>query len=124
MAAFRLRELLEYIVVGATETYFKLCQETARIEWTALARFFAQGRVLGVATELDLPAVAAAVADDDKDRVSYWSDRGELAAVPDEVARDWFESDVEVWAVTVAPYVLVQRVKPKTANDRATTDQN
>lgn len=121
MAAFARLRLIEYIVVRPTETYFKLCQETAKIDWVDLARFFAQGRVLCVASGLDLPAVATAMADDDADRVSQWSDRGELAAVPDEVARAWFEDRVEVWAVTVAPYVLVQRITPSPTDDAATT---
>ena len=104
-----------------TETYFKLCQETATIKWAELARFFAQGRVLRVAPGLDLPGVAAAMAEDDTDAVSKWSDRGELAAVPDEVARAWFEIDAEVWAVAVAPYVLVQVVTQDSRRERPTT---
>ncbi len=97
-------------VVRPSEHYFKLSQETARISWSELARFFAQGRVLGVAQGLDLPAVAAAIAEDDAAKVRAWKDAGQLKPVPDEQARDWFAQDVDVWAVTIAPYVLVQPV--------------
>lgn len=97
-------------VVRPSEHYFKLSRETARIGWNELARFFAQGRVLGVAPGIDLPGVAAALADDDAAKVRAWKDAGELKPVPDDQAREWFEQDVEVWAVTVAPYVLVQAI--------------
>ena len=95
-----------------TDTYFKLCQETARIQWHDLARFFAQGRVLQVTQGIDLPKVAAAMADDDADQVLYWRDRGDLGVVPDQIAARWFEDSAEVWAVTVAPFVLVQQIAP------------
>jgi len=97
-------------VVDPSDTYFKLCQETARIGWSELARFFAQGRVLQVAQGLDLPKVAAAIADDDADQVRAWTESKELGAVPDQTAASWFEDKRDVWAVTVAPYVLVQPI--------------
>ena len=90
------------------ETYFKLAQETAQIRWAELARFFAQGRVLRVADGLDLTVVAAAMADDDAAQVRIWKRANELAPVADDTARRWFEQDRSVWAVTVAPFVLVQ----------------
>lgn len=96
------------------DTYFKLTQETARIGWGELARFFAQGRVLRVADGLDLPGVAAAMADDDAAQVKVWQAAGELAPLPDDVAAAWFEEDRTVWAVTVAPYVLVQAEREAT----------
>lgn len=90
------------------ETYFKLSGETARIRWADLTRFFAQGRVMRVADGLDLPAVAAAMADDDTAQVKAWKNAGELSALDDATAATWFDADIDVWAVTVAPFVLVQ----------------
>ncbi len=90
------------------DTYFKLCQETGQIAWSDLTRFFAQGAVLRVTDGLDLPGVAAAIADDDTSKVSSWKNDGHLGPVSDDQARRWFETDAQVWAVTVPPFILVQ----------------
>ena len=89
-------------------TFTRLARETARIDFHELARFFAQGRVYAVRQGLDLPAVAAAFADDQAAAVRAWLDGGDVAPVDDATARRWFESRTAVWAVTVAPFVLVQ----------------
>ena len=84
--------------------------QTARIRWTELQRFFAQGRVLNVAEGTDLVAVAAALANDDTAQVKIWQHEGVVSPVSDAQASKWFDQDDEVWAVTVAPFVLVQAV--------------
>ena len=38
-----------------------------------------------------------------------WIDSGEVAAVNDEQALIWYESNTELWAVVAAPWVLVQQ---------------
>ncbi|MEM6638278.1 MAG: DUF2288 domain-containing protein [Pseudomonadota bacterium] len=90
------------------DTYFKLIEETASIRWADLARFFAQGRVLRVADGLNLPRVGAALAADDTAQVKTWQAAGELGPVSDKDAARWFAEDKSVWAVTIAPFVLVQ----------------
>jgi len=88
----------------------KLVYETAKIEWRALQRFYAQGKVMQVASELDLVKVATAFSEDDIKQVDTWTKAGQVQAVEDTQALDWFESDALVWAVTVAPFVLVQSI--------------
>lgn len=88
----------------------KLVTETAKIEWTALERFYAQGRVLHVIDDADLVEIAAAFAEDDAEKVKLWQDTKKFARVSDEQAIEWIEQDALVWAVTVAPFVLVQSV--------------
>ena len=90
----------------------KLNQETARIAWSELQRFFARGRTVSVAGDLDLLDVAAAFAEDRADLLRQWRDDGRVDSVSDDQARDWLAADRQVWTVVVAPWVLVQPVRP------------
>ena len=87
----------------------KINSETAKIPWRELQRFFAQGKVMLVATNLDLVDVAFAVQQDDVEQVKAWTETKSLGPVSDDQARDWFEEDVSLWAVVVKPWVLVQK---------------
>lgn len=89
----------------------KLLAETAKIEWKALERFYAQGRVLQVSDEADLVEIAVAFAEDNAERVKVLQEQEKFAAVSDSQAIEWYEQDSLVWAVTIAPFVLVQSVK-------------
>ena len=82
--------------------------ETATIPWRELQRFFAAGRAIGVAPELDLVKVGVELSRDNADQFRTWMDEGKVAAVCDEQAQAWFEADAEVWALVIKPYVLVQ----------------
>ncbi len=86
----------------------KLNLETAQIEWKALERDFAAGRVISVHQSLDLVDVAKAFAEDDSKAVKTWMDCNQVHAVTDEQAIAWHETDADVWAVVVRPWVLVQ----------------
>ena len=90
-----------------------LAHETAKIEWKELQRFYAQGKVYHVADELDLVQVATAFTNDDVQNVSAWASSQQVLAVSDGQAIEWFETDALVWAVTVAPFVLVQAIIEK-----------
>ena len=92
----------------SSELMLKLNRETSRILWTELQRFYAQGAVL-VAPELDLIATAAAVANDDAAAVSTWMKDNLLQKATEELAMTWLAENCEVWAVVVAPWVLVQQ---------------
>ena len=83
-------------------------QETAKIHWHDLQRFFASGKTLHVHQGLDLIDAAVAMHQDDKSKVEHWMSNGMLDSVSDEEARTWFEQDMLVWAVVIAPWVLVQ----------------
>ncbi len=89
---------------------YDLNGQTAKIPWQELQRFFAQGRVWQVAEGADLVAVASAMADDDSAQVKIWQHEGVLGPVSDTQASEWISLDSQVWAVTVAPFVLVQTV--------------
>lgn len=88
--------------------YAKLLGETARIHWEELQPFFARGALLWVAAELDLVAVAEAMASNDTGRVRAWLEGGEVAKVGEAKAADLMERKPELWAVVVSPWVLFQ----------------
>lgn len=88
--------------------YAKLNGETARIPWKELLRYFASGLVIDVNEDLDLVEVATRVANDDTATVSQWMSENRVGKLDDKQAQAWLESDVQVWAVVVRPWILVQ----------------
>lgn len=86
----------------------KLNQETAKIAWSEVQRFFASGAALQVAPELDLIEVGYQMSEDNADKIRQWMASGKLGKVSDEQAAAWLESDERVWAVVVSPWLLVQ----------------
>ncbi|WP_152221369.1 DUF2288 domain-containing protein [Pseudomonas sp. SCB32] len=92
----------------ASTLYAKLLGETAKISWQELAPFFARGNLLKVEGSADLVEVAVGVAEDDKAKVAAWLASGELSKVDEIQAEDFLARDPELWAVVIAPWVLVQ----------------
>jgi hypothetical protein len=88
----------------------RLNTETARITWPELERHFARGVLLTVSPELDLVEAGAHMIHDDKHIINTWLDSGALGKTSVDDARRWSESEPEseLWAVVVAPWVLVQ----------------
>ena len=86
----------------------ELHAETARVQWQELEVHFARGVVIHVASELDLVKVAVDIANDDKPAVERWIAAGQVEHLDTETAKDWSERDPELWAVVVAPWVVVQ----------------
>lgn len=90
----------------------KLNQETARAAWKELQPFFARGQTVAVAGDLDLIDVAVAFAEDRAEQIQRWRGEARVGAVSDAQAGQWFEADQDLWTVVVAPWVLVQPVRP------------
>jgi hypothetical protein len=86
----------------------RINQETARLPWRELQRFFAQGRVIAVDRTLDLVELAFQCSRDEAQAIAADLEQGRLAPVSDAQARAWLEADADVWAVVVKPWVLVQ----------------
>ncbi len=82
--------------------------ETARIHWHELERFFAAGKLVYVAPEVDLVEAAARMAQDDVAWFAPLKESGQVGFVRDEQARNWQAVDQALWAVVVRPWVLVQ----------------
>lgn len=96
------------MTVQPSPLYMNLLGETARISWEELQPFFARGALLWVAAELDLVAVAEALAQDDRVCVANWLEDELLVAVSTPLAEDLLQRDPELWAVVVAPWVVIQ----------------
>lgn len=86
----------------------KLHGETARINWQDLQRFFAQGAVLHVSSNLDLIEIAVLFAEDNAEQLEPLLESLEIRQPSNDQARNWYANNVELWSVVVAPYVLVQ----------------
>jgi len=89
----------------------KVNQETSKIAWKDLQRFFAAGMALTVAEDLDLIEVAFQVSEDNAAQIRQWMAAGKFGKVSDEQAGVWFERDALLWAVVISPWVLVQPVR-------------
>mgnify|MGYP001163538780 FL=1 len=86
----------------------KLNLETSRIHWHELQTYYARGQVVRVAPELDLLNVAAQLAADNKAQFEHWMSGGQVGEVAPDLARAWYDRNAELWAVVIAPWVLVQ----------------
>ncbi len=86
----------------------KLNLETSRIHWHELQTYYARGQVVRVAPELDLLNVAAQLAADNKAQFEDWMSGGQVGEVAPDLARAWYDRNAELWAVVIAPWVLVQ----------------
>ncbi|MCK5360719.1 MAG: DUF2288 domain-containing protein [Gammaproteobacteria bacterium] len=95
----------------------RLNTETAHISWTELERHFARGDLMTVSSSIDLVLVGAHMIHDDKTVINAWLETGELRKTTDDDARGWSEGEPVLWAVVVAPWVLVQErgLQPKKA---------
>jgi hypothetical protein len=90
----------------------KLNQETAKMPWKELQRYFAAGMVIAVSHELDLVDVAVHVANDDKEAVARWMSENRIVKVSDAQALSWWDADIMLWTVVIKPWILVQPPKP------------
>jgi len=93
---------------GKKYTRQELHLETARINWQELETHFARGVVIRVDSDLDLVEVATYFANDDKPAVETWINQGKVAHLGMRDAKDWGGRSPELWAVVVAPWVVVQ----------------
>jgi len=89
----------------------KLNQDTAKIRWSSLAEHQAQEAVVEVDASLDLILVGCEFVRDSRDQVADWLREGLISKVSDDKAKVWLQDDREMWAVVVAPWVLVQMLK-------------
>ncbi|MFI8479596.1 DUF2288 domain-containing protein [Pseudomonas sp. NPDC078700] len=91
--------------------YAKLLGQTAAISWQELQPYFAKGALLWVESDQDLIEAAQAVVENDTAKVSGWLSAGHLTKMTDVQAESLLSRDPELWAVVVAPWVLVQERK-------------
>lgn len=92
------------------ETIENLHQQTAKIEWKELQRFFAQGVLLKVKEQQDLIRVAGLFVEDNKQAVNKLLEAKQVVRCSDDDARKWQKINQLLWTVVAAPWVLVQEV--------------
>jgi hypothetical protein len=86
----------------------RIHSETAKIAWTELQRFFAQGYAIYVAPHQNLVDVAWEISTDQKTQLERWMADGSVGQVSDEQALEWLQGNALMWCVVVRPWVLVQ----------------
>ncbi len=86
----------------------RITLETARINWHDLQLFYARGQVIHVQAHLDLVEVAQRFTENDTESCQRWLLQNAIGRVSDYTAQRWHESRRELWAVVIAPWVLVQ----------------
>lgn len=97
----------------------KLNRETSKISWEELQRHYASGAVVAVEQSLDLIEVACEFSRDNKEAVEQWLAAGLVYKPDDQRSLDWLEQQASLWAVVVAPWVLVQEpASAKTLNKK------
>ena len=83
--------------------------QTARIRWHDLQTWYAGGRVISVAKNMDLVEVAVQLGLDNTALFERWISEGSVGPVDDERALEWYGVNLELWAVVAPPWVLVQQ---------------
>ena len=96
----------------------KLHEQTALIAWKELQRFFAQGVVMWVDEDCDLVEIGTFIVDDQAKKIEALMASTKLAAVSNVQAKNWFERDVSLWSLVVAPFVLVQERPQENAQQK------
>lgn len=86
----------------------KLNLETARIAWHELQPHFARGAAVYVAPDLDLVNIAHLMAEDNSSAIALLMREGKLGLVSEAQAQQFWQDNPLMWAVVVAPWVLVQ----------------
>ncbi|WP_373740761.1 DUF2288 domain-containing protein [Neisseria sp.] len=86
----------------------KLNTETARISWRELQPHFARGAAVYVAPDLDLIDTARRMAADDTAYLAPLMEQGRFGVVSEAQAQAFFDAGQTMWALVVAPWVLVQ----------------
>ncbi|MCS4533078.1 DUF2288 domain-containing protein [Neisseria montereyensis] len=86
----------------------KLNLETARISWQELQPHFARGAAVYVDAGLDLIATAHLMSEDNAVELKTLMDAGKFGLVSEDQARRFLADNQEMWAVVVAPWVLIQ----------------
>ena len=80
------------------------------VSLSEMLRFFAQGLTVFISPELDLITVADAFAKDQQAQVEQWMRQQQVHLVSDQQAQQWINNDMQVWAVVVKPWILVQTI--------------
>ncbi|WLD57939.1 DUF2288 domain-containing protein [Salinispirillum sp. LH 10-3-1] len=82
--------------------------ETAQINWLELQPYFARGQVIVVHRDLDLIVVGRELIRDNTAQFQRWTEAEQVAGVSNVQAQSWYDQKKDLWALVIAPWVLVQ----------------
>ena len=82
--------------------------ETATINWQSLEKFYAQGKVFLVESELNLVDVAYSLSINETGDIETWLESKQLSRDFNDQAKLWHQQDAYVWCVVIKPWILVQ----------------
>lgn len=89
----------------------KLLAQTALIDWPALEKFYAQGKIILVDQTVNLVDVAYNLALNNNDVIEQLISADLLTREFNQQAKLWHQNNQEVWCVVIKPWVLVQATK-------------
>lgn len=88
----------------------KILAETATIKWQSLEKFYAQGKLVLVDSDLNLVDVAYSLSINETADVTSLLESKQLSRDFNHQAKLWHQEDAEVWCVVVKPWILVQAI--------------
>lgn len=88
--------------------YAKLLGETAVISWAELQPFSPVAPCSRSMPRWTWWKSPRPLAGDDREKVAAWLSGGGLSKVGEDAAKDFLERDPTLWAVVVAPWVVIQ----------------
>jgi len=96
---------------NSQETFARLNQETAKIDWQELQRYYASGNMVEIDTSIDLIKTGVEIVHDNKAVIESLIAENKIKPVDDSRAKQWLEQKQTLWAVVIKPWVLVQLPK-------------
>ena len=95
------------------DTLRRLNQETAKIHWQELQRYYAGGNMVEIDIDLDLVKTGAEIVNDNTALIESLIKGKKITPVDDNRATHWHEQNQLLWALVVKPWILVQLPKVK-----------
>lgn len=89
-------------------TFQRLNQETAKIHWQELQRYYAGGNMVEIDNTLDLVKTGVEIVQDNKALIESLITEGKIKPVDDKRAQNWLDKNQTLWALVIKPWVLVQ----------------
>ena len=88
----------------------KLEGEAGPADWKVLKPHFLRGAIITISPELDIIDAGVRIATDDTAQIEVWMSEGKITRPTQTDADAWEKTDLEMTALVIAPFVLVQQV--------------
>lgn len=95
---------------SSEEIKARLNLETGKLSWQELERYFAKGILIHVSNDFDLLEIAAAIAEDQKEKIKKLLDSAQVSKPDIKQAEKWHVNETVFWTVVVVPWILIQEM--------------